>query len=36
MSLRVAELTTYTSRLNGGVFFVLTALLPRLRRLGEV
>ena len=36
MRQNIAELTTYTSRLNGGVFFVLTALLPRLRRLGEV
>jgi poly(glycerol-phosphate) alpha-glucosyltransferase len=31
--MRVAELTTYTSRLNDGVFFVLTALLPRLQRM---
>ena len=36
MSLSVAELTTYTSRLNGGVFFVLTALLPRLQAQGTV
>lgn len=36
MSLHVAELTSYTSRLNGGVFFVLSALLPRLQALGAV
>ncbi len=35
MSTRIAELTTYTSRLNGGVFFVLTALLPRLQHLED-
>jgi glycosyltransferase involved in cell wall biosynthesis len=29
---RVAELTTYTSRLNGGVFYALSALLPEIAR----
>jgi glycosyltransferase involved in cell wall biosynthesis len=28
--MRVAELTTYTSRLNGGVFYALTGMLPRM------
>lgn len=32
--MRIAELTTYTSRLNGGVFFALTALLPRIHLQG--
>jgi len=36
MSLPQRGETTYTSRLNGGVFFVLTALLPRLQALGTV
>jgi len=30
--MRVAELTTYTSRLNGGVFYALSALLPEIAR----
>jgi poly(glycerol-phosphate) alpha-glucosyltransferase len=30
--MRVAELTTYTSRLNGGVFYALSALLPEMAR----
>jgi glycosyltransferase involved in cell wall biosynthesis len=30
--MRIAELTTYTSRLNGGVFFALSALLPEIAR----
>jgi poly(glycerol-phosphate) alpha-glucosyltransferase len=30
--MRVAELTTYTSRLNGGVFYALTTLLPEVAR----
>jgi glycosyltransferase involved in cell wall biosynthesis len=31
--MRVAELTTYTSRLNGGVFYALSALLPQVAQI---
>ena len=30
--MRIAELTSYTSRLNGGVFFALSSLLPEVSR----